>query len=483
MRTIGGFFGCLLAGSLLALLPAASYAQSSRAGDRVGDLHGESIDRLIREVPSDDWAVWTGSERGWQQSDPDYRAQRGLPPQPTADGFRLDSSYKDAAMVADLLAGYARRYPELTHLERIGNSLEGRPLLALKISDNAARSEPEPAILLDGAHHGRELMATDMVLDAIQTLLSGYARDPRIKRYVDNFEIWCVPLVNPDGNHAYLNLSTAAGRKNKRDTDGDGLIDASEGVDLNRNYPFEWGSLSQWGPPKGPRHRYYPGPSAASEPETRAMIGLARRERYVAAISYHTKGTVIMPPYAAAGIDSPLNDEAWPVAQAVADATPIQPNGKRYRLRSRLYPVDGVAKDWLRAEIGTVAMVVEGPFNNPRDRLRRMSAIQASRPLWKTLLDRFLAGPSVTGRITDEDGVPLTAEVRIMEIVPRAGERWTNRPRDGLYARYLPSTGTYTIRVEAPGYEPAQLRLRVDEDRVDVDFVLYPESPLLAANQ
>ena len=102
-------------------------------------------------------------------------------------------------------------------------------------------------------------------------------------------------------------------------------------------------------------------------------------------------------------------------------STPRQPNGRKYRVRNKLYPVDGVSKDWLRSELGTLAFLVEGPYHNPMDPVRRFLAVESSRPLWMTLMTRFLDGPSVSGRVTDPDGNPLEAEVRIREVIPQEG--------------------------------------------------------------
>ena len=53
------------------------------------------------------------------------------------------------------------------------------------------------------------------------------------------------------------------------------------GVDLNRNFPRRWRGGGQ------PFDGYYPGPSAASEPETRALMRLVRRIRPDVSIHYH----------------------------------------------------------------------------------------------------------------------------------------------------------------------------------------------------
>ncbi|MEO0814742.1 MAG: M14 family metallopeptidase, partial [Myxococcota bacterium] len=259
-----------------------------------------------------------------------------------------------------------------------------------------------------------------------------------------------------------------------RDLDGDGVVSPREGVDINRNFPFAWGRFGERGSRTRPEHGRFRGPKAASEPESRALMRLARRRSFAAAISVHTQGTVVLPPYATRGVKQPKKDEAWAVASEMARAAPRQLNGRNYRLRRRLYPVDGVWKDWLRFEMGTVAMVVEGPFHNPLDSSIVEQSIEQSRALWQTLLDRTLLGPTITGWVENEDGGPVAARVEVLESAPRAGERWLARRSDGFFVRYLIDDTPHTLRITAPGYEP----LEVSTGATDVAerFVLTREA-------
>jgi hypothetical protein len=419
---------------------------------------------------------------GWKYIDAEYAraSERGV--MSTASGFVIDGSYKDPEMVEALLQAYHRRFPDITHLEALGTSHEGRTVWALKISDNASESEPEPAVMLNAAHHGSELLPTEFVLDAIQQLLERYDDSIPIRTWVDSMEIWCVPLVNPDGRHYFMQESVAAGRKNRMDTNGDGEVTEREGVDLNRNYPFKWGVLGEIGSRSWPDHPHYRGSAPATALEVQAMLRLAERERFVASISYHTSGTAIMPPYATRSVPAPLDDEAWAVAEQIATATPVQPNRKRYKVRRRLYDVDGVEKDWLRFSHGTLALVIEGPLHNPRDPKRRRRAVKKTRTTWATLLARFSNGPAISGTVRDPDGRPLEAEVQIAELGLQAGERWTTRPRDGLFGRFLPRPGEYTLVVSAPGYEQLERRLVIDDRITGLTLVVEPETPDEAAN-
>lgn len=401
-----------------------------------------------------------------------YREHRSQPPQKTARGFRIDQSFKDAEMVEALVRGYHQRYPNISKLEEIGRSHQGRPLLALKISKHPERDEDEPVVLLNAAHHGSELLPVEYALDAMQRLLEGYGRDPQVTRWVDNLEIWCVPMVNPDGNHMYMEVSRYGGRKNGRDGDGNGTTDPFEGVDLNRNYPFGWGHGGEQGSRSWFTHKWYRGPAPASEPETQALVNLATRYPFAAVISFHTIGTAIFSPYMVFDTPEPTPDDAVTVAQEMAAAAPEQPNGKKYRSRPNGYPVSGSDQDWHRHRHGSLAYVVEGSHHNPADLTIRNQAVAATRPVWETLLNRVVSGIGISGHVRDHRGQPLQAVVQIEEVRLRANEVWTSRKYDGRFDRALAKPGRYTVRAEIPGCPPVSKQVRVVDKRVHVELVI-----------
>jgi murein peptide amidase A len=126
----------------------------------------------------------------------------------------------------------------------IGRSVRGRPITARVIGpDSAARK-----ILIVGCIHGNEC-AGDAILSALARL------QPR-----EGVQLWLVPEMNPDG--------TAAGTRQNAD-----------GVDLNRNFPFQWRPITE--------PTYFAGPKPLSEPETRVAVKLIRRLRPAATIWYH----------------------------------------------------------------------------------------------------------------------------------------------------------------------------------------------------
>lgn len=76
----------------------------------------------------------------------------------------------------------------------------------------------------------------------------GIDEDPseaRITHLINNREIWIVPLLNPDGYNYDREDPDRLWRKNLRDNDGDEEPGECDGVDINRNYPFEWSHNTQ----------------------------------------------------------------------------------------------------------------------------------------------------------------------------------------------------------------------------------------------
>ncbi|MEZ4471585.1 MAG: M14 family zinc carboxypeptidase [bacterium] len=390
----------------------------------------------------------------WKFVDTTYRLARGRDPVKAGRGFDLTKSYKNVDMVNALLEGWHRRYPRQTLLQRIGTTRQGRPIMALGIADGIEPNDTRPSMLLNASHHANEPVSTEFVLDAIQQLLEQRKPSRSIGRILRGMVVWCVPVVNPDGNWGFFELSKGLGRKNARDLDGDGRFTDRDGVDLNRNYPFKWGALGEKGSQSDPLSRYYRGDRPASEPETQAMMGLANRERFAASISFHTGTVAVLAPYTIDDTLNPEPNEAWTVAEEVVKDLPRHPQNRPFRVVRQLYSVDGTDQDWLRHEHGTLALLVEGAQYTPRDLSAVPPIVESVRPIWVRLLERYVEGPAVSGTVTDSDGRPVYAEVRTGHANLREGERWMTRCRDGRFDRYLGTPGPYTVEIRARGYPP-----------------------------
>jgi hypothetical protein len=359
-------------------------------------------------------------------------------------------------------------HPTRTAIAEVGTSHQGRPIIALWIGEGIDVDHRRPSFFLNGSHHGDELISTDFVLDAIATLIepsNGSAR-----RWLEQVAVVAVPLVNPDGRATTMRFRRS-GRKNGRDTDGDGERSAVEGVDLNRNYPFRWGAHGEDASRTDPHHKWYRGPYPGSEPETRAIMRLAIAEHFVAAVSFHSGAVALLAPYTINGVRDPEPDIARMIARGAHGSMPRHPQGL-VEFKRNLYAVDGTDQDWLYARHGTVALLLEGALKSALGPWHRQRTFACSRGVWGYLMDRYLDGPAVAGRVLDGAGRPVVATVSIAEIRLHEGEQWRTRCRDGRFDRYLPAPGTYTLQVEAPGFATAARTVEVGKQRVTVEIVL-----------
>jgi carboxypeptidase T len=186
-------------------------------------------------------------------------------------------------------------YPNVVSAKwSLGLSLEGRDIYCFRVSANPEVDENEPEILIDGMHHSREIMASEFPIMFAEYLAVNYGTDPEITWLLDNRELYIVPIVNPDG-FVYNEVNNPNGgglwRKNRRDN-GNG----SFGVDLNRNYPFQWG-FDNTGSSPDPFSDTYRGLSPASEPELQVMMDFVNGREIRTHDSVHSYSNLTLIPW------------------------------------------------------------------------------------------------------------------------------------------------------------------------------------------
>jgi hypothetical protein len=208
----------------------------------------------------------------------------------------------------------AQNNPGLAQLVNLGPTYENRQIFALKIAKDPSIDDPsKPEVLITGCHHAREWISVEVPVFFANRLVKGYATDNSIRHLVDNLQIWIVPIVNPDG----LNFSqgrpndsvdsTRLWRKNRRPISVDGC-GSSIGVDLNRNYGFQWRLSGDEPCPKSTddngasddlKHETYRGPTPDSELELKALKTLVDNpmRRFRAELDYHNFGQLILYPW------------------------------------------------------------------------------------------------------------------------------------------------------------------------------------------
>jgi hypothetical protein len=249
--------------------------------------------------------------------------------------------YHTLAETMDELAAYAAAYPSIARLDTIGTSVESRPIVAMKISDNADLDEGEPQALVVGCHHARELMSVELPLYLMRRLLDGYGLDPVLTDLVDTREVWIVPILNPDG-HEHVRQNSGGQpsswwRKNRRPN-----VDGTIGVDLNRNYGYHWG-WDDFGSSPTPASETYRGTGPFSEPETDAIRALAASRAFTIAVSFHSYGELFLYPWGYDRLDTPDHG----VFRALGDSVASQNGYRAGNPKSgAIYVTNGDLDDW-----------------------------------------------------------------------------------------------------------------------------------------
>ena len=112
-----------------------------------------------------------------------------------------------AALVAPAAPAEAAPDDAVLSKRKLGESVQGRPIVAYRLGDRSGLR-----VVLIATMHGNEARPRQILL----SLKNGAS--------ISGIDLWVVPTYNPDG-------LAAGNRKN------------AHGVDLNRNYPYQWAEL------------------------------------------------------------------------------------------------------------------------------------------------------------------------------------------------------------------------------------------------
>jgi hypothetical protein len=250
--------------------------------------------------------------------------------------------YHTFAEMESLITTWESDFPGICDVSTIGSSVEGRPIYAIKISDNVSVDETgETEVLFMGNHHAREIMSVEIPLLFAQYLLVGYGSDPTITSHVDSKEIFFVPMVNPDG-HVYVENNHTGGsgtwwRKNRRVN-----YDMSIGVDLNRNYGFEF-AYDDIGSSGTPSSALYRGTGPFSEPETQAIRTFVNGREFTMWLSYHSYGELLLYPWGYVPANTPDHRYYKRLGELLSEYNGYLAGNYA---SGAIYPVNGDSDDW-----------------------------------------------------------------------------------------------------------------------------------------
>ncbi len=354
-----------------------------------------------------------------------------------------DPRFLNPATSAQKLQALAKAYPNLSRLEQIGTSIQGRPIFALLISNTPQKDDPKgaqkPSIIFDGVHHAREVMTAEVVMDVAEELLTKQATNPAYKNIVENWMVWVVPILNVDGSNIVFS-STPMWRKNAHMTNN-----RIHGVDINRNYGFNWNGCR--GSSGMPSSDIYRGASAGSEPETKALSSLAEMVRPTSSLSYHSYSELVLYSYGCESMNAADKILIAKIGRELADQLPIDRGTGTYTPGTPseiLYDVDGDSMDHIYAQYGALSYTFEvNQAFQPSYNLRQPT-VEKHRKAWSWFFERMsknlLTVTTVNGKTRKAEPV----ELEIDTVVHKNGELPLRSNAAGRFFKVL-DPGAYVV--------------------------------------
>ena len=340
-------------------------------------------------------------------------------------------NYPTYTQYDSIMQSFKSLYPSLCRLDTIGSSINGKLVLALKISDNPDIDGGKPAVFYSSTMHGDEPGGYVLMLHLADYLLKNYPLSSRVKNLVDNLEIWINPLANPDGTYNHgdsINLPT---RFN------------ANGYDLNRNFPDPVT------------------PNTVLQKETIDMIRFMRKHRFVISANFHTGSEVVNYPWDRWERLHADNDWFYSISRKYADTVHFNSaSGYMTFLDNGItdgyqwYPVYGGRQDFITWELQGREVTIE---------LDNESLTPASRlPLlwqynWHSLigyLENALYG--IHGSVRNVNTHAFVPAKVFINGHDQDSSQVYSDTLTGSFERFL-SPGSWTLTFSAPGYWPVTI--------------------------
>lgn len=343
-------------------------------------------------------------------TEPDLAAERALN---KARGQHRD--YHTYTSLRNEMLALETAHPDKAMFFVTGQSVQGRDIMSMKISDNVTVDENEPEVRYEGNIHGDEKIAMELSIYLINELLANYGTDPQITSIVDNTEIFFTPSVNPDG-------MMMAQRYN------------ANGVDCNRDYGYMWDG---WGSSTAPW----------SQPETQAMLEIMMNNQFVMGMSGHAGIELFIYSWCYTYNQSWDHDEH----DAIQNAYSALSGYTGGQCSSELYTVNGGSLDCDYGMIGAMGLCVEISYQKTPPVSEIDDYCLQNRAASLDMFER--ASHGIQGVVTDsQTGDPIPA---LVEVVENGWPVYCD-PVIGDYHRYI-LPGTYTLRVWANDYETVEI--------------------------
>jgi len=256
--------------------------------------------------------------------------------------YRTYQQYTDDIMLLRNKHSSIMRFDETAKSLARESTIEGRPIHFLELGSKMGST---PVMMLEVNIHAREWITGAADFYMVDWLVTNYGRDKDATFLLDNFHLVIIPVANPDGyEYSRQNKLTRLWRKNRRYIGG---MFECHGVDLNRNFNAFWQSSGYCG------SESYPGPSARSEPETRAVETIFNhfQQNMQAYLAVHAYSQLLLLPWSYKTSSTPVNSWHNEVGHAMANAMfTATSDGLQYKVGTAYssigYNAFGSSGDW-----------------------------------------------------------------------------------------------------------------------------------------
>jgi carboxypeptidase D len=355
---------------------------------------------------------------------------------PRLEGAGIPAAYHTYATLTAELQAIAADHPDLVRLTSVGQTVQGRELWMVQVSNNPDVPADEPEATYISSMHGDEVIGKELLIQLVHHLTDNYGTDSRITNLVDTTDLYFMPSMNPDG--------TELGQRWN-----------ANGTDLNRDFPD-----------------YYDDPvntPAGRQPETQALMAWHATRSLSLAANMHGGALVANYPFDNNPTNSsvfspapdPDHDVFFSISHTYAANNPPMSNSNGGSFVNGVtngadwYVAIGGRQDWAYVWYGTFEVTLE------LDDVKWPPASQLP-GLWNDNLESMLSylervHEGVRGMVTDmETGAPVSATVQI-DASPFPS--YTD-PEVGDYHRIV-LPGSYTLQLSAPGYQSASVPVTV----------------------
>lgn len=200
------------------------------------------------------------------------------------------------------------RYPFL-EAGSIGSSVMGKDIPYIRIGTGNRE------VFYNASFHANEWITTPIVLKFVEDYAKAYATrgnlfGVRTQQLFEEFSLYIVPMVNPDGvdlvngfltDSVYLEQTKVIAENYPGIRYPSGWKANIEGIDLNLQFPAGWERARETKFAQGytmPAPRDYVGEGPLTAPESLAVYDFTQNHNFELILAYHTQGEVIYWKYA-----------------------------------------------------------------------------------------------------------------------------------------------------------------------------------------